>query len=805
VSVVLLRLRAELRNRWPSWLGLALIAGLAGAVVIAAAAGARRTDSAYTRFLAASRASDVAIYDDTEGTPHVPDPAKIARLPQVAEVVPIQFIGYLLGNVGMVVPRDGRPGVEIDRFKLLSGRLPDPRRSDEVVVAFAVAEQRHLDVGSTIRTVSRADEAEAKRRGMKLPPIVTLRVVGIEASPGEFPPQPPGLAPLIHGTLAFYRDYERLAHTRFGRRFAHPEWPSLLIRLKHGHEDLPAFLSGAERLAHGKPLIAQPQQQMSAPVRHSFHLQALALWLLAALVGLTAALVFSQLVARQTFVESTEGPTLRALGMTRNELLGLGMARAAAVAVPAALLAAVAGFLISPLTPIGEARIAEPSPGLRPDALVLPIGGVATLLAVLGLAALPVWRAARLAGSPLGTAEPEGRARSSALANALSRAGLPPTAVAGTRLALEPGRGRTALPVRATLAGLVLAVTALTASLVFGASLNHLIATPRLYGWNWDLQVTNYGQGPDLTSRAAAIAAIPGIAEISIAGGGPVTIGKGRVVDTMATDGPVVPPILDGRPPAAADEIALGKKTMERAGVRLGDAVAVRVSGFRSVRMRVVGQVVLPPEHIPDMGEGALITRAGIRTLLGRRDAKACGCMGSDVLVRLEPGADRAAVLRALRRYVGEAFSVVPDQKPTDIVNFGRVRNLPLTLAGILALLAAATLAHTLVSAVRRRRRDLAILKTVGFVRRQLLGAVLWQATTLASIAVLLGVPLGLALGRWAWAVLADEAGVVREPVLPGWETAVVVVGTILLANAVAALPGRAAARTQPVQALRAE
>ena len=70
-------------------------------------------------------------------------------------------------------------------------------------------------------------------------------------------------------------------------------------------------------------------------------------------------------------------------------------------------------------------------------------------------------------------------------------------------------------------------------------------------------------------------------------------------------------------------------------------------------------------------------------------------------------------------------------------------------LAGLLALLAAAALAHLLVTSVRRRRRDLAILKSLGFVRGQVSAAVAWQATTVALLALAVGLPLGVALGRW--------------------------------------------------------
>jgi ABC-type lipoprotein release transport system permease subunit len=85
---------------------------------------------------------------------------------------------------------------------------------------------------------------------------------------------------------------------------------------------------------------------------------------------------------------------------------------------------------------------------------------------------------------------------------------------------------------------------------------------------------------------------------------------------------------------------------------------------------------------------------------------------------------------------------------PTDVQNLGRVGSLPDVLAGLLALLAASALAHLLVTSIRQRRRDLAVLKTLGFVRSQVSAAVAWQATTVAVVALAVGMPLGFALGR---------------------------------------------------------
>jgi predicted lysophospholipase L1 biosynthesis ABC-type transport system permease subunit len=148
---------------------------------------------------------------------------------------------------------------------------------------------------------------------------------------------------------------------------------------------------------------------------------------------------------------------------------------------------------------------------------------------------------------------------------------------------------------------------------------------------------------------------------------------------------------------------------------------------------------------------------------------------------------------------------VLPRETPDDIVNFGRVQNMPLVLGAVLALLGAATLTHTLVTAIGRRRRDLAVFKTVGFVRGQITSTVAWQATTMVAIALLAGLPVGVALGRWAWITLAHQIGVVSEPVTPLPTLLLLVPATVLLANLIALAPASLAARIRPALALRAE
>jgi ABC-type lipoprotein release transport system permease subunit len=108
-----------------------------------------------------------------------------------------------------------------------------------------------------------------------------------------------------------------------------------------------------------------------------------------------------------------------------------------------------------------------------------------------------------------------------------------------------------------------------------------------------------------------------------------------------------------------------------------------------------------------------------------------------------------------------------------------------------------------LVSSIRRRRHDLAILKTLGFVPAQVRRAVAWQATTLAVVALAIGVPLGVVSGRLIWSHFADQVGVLAETVTPALAVAAVGLGTVVLALVIALVPGRVAARTRPARVLR--
>jgi len=115
----------------------------------------------------------------------------------------------------------------------------------------------------------------------------------------------------------------------------------------------------------------------------------------------------------------------------------------------------------------------------------------------------------------------------------------------------------------------------------------------------------------------------------------------------------------------------------------------------------------------------------------------------------------------------------------------------------------AATLTHLLVVSVARRRREVGLLKVLGFVNGQVISSVAWQATALAVVGVVIGLPLGVVLGKATWNLFANNLGVVPSAVVPVWFIGALAIGVIVVANLLALAPALAATRVKPAILLR--
>ncbi len=369
----------------------------------------------------------------------------------------------------------------------------------------------------------------------------------------------------------------------------------------------------------------------------------------------------------------------------------------------------------------------------------------------------------------------------------------------GVRFALDPGRGSATVPVWTAVLGAILAFVLLVGTWSFRESLQRLLDTPHLYGWNWDVK-SGAPALPDISTTLVPAFAADDAVDAFAAG----TVIQGEIgharTDLLAVDQQqpgraVAPTVLEGRLPRSSREVMLGTKTLERVGQPVGGRAAVRV-GRTVARYRIVGRGVFPDYgDAARLGEGAFMSVGGARRLV--IDAKE-----NLFLLRLKHGVDRRATLDRFRT----ALQPVPSRasgRPRELTDLARVRSLPLVLAAILGILAAATLAHALLTSVRRRRRELAILKTLGMRRGQIARVVAWQTSTLVALALLVGIPLGMIAGRFAWNTFADGLGVPRAPAYPWVLIIAAVPVALLLGNAIAAVPAWIAGRTRPAVVFR--
>jgi putative ABC transport system permease protein len=316
-----------------------------------------------------------------------------------------------------------------------------------------------------------------------------------------------------------------------------------------------------------------------------------------------------------------------------------------------------------------------------------------------------------------------------------------------------------------------------TAALVFGASLGRLLGQPELRGWNWDVAVGEYAT-PDAAEEAPALlAANPDVSEFSGFGHGPMTV-NGVDVELAAVstdDGLVSSPVVTGRHPTGPGEVAFGLATLERLGKDLGDTVELTLAGGAPVTARVVGTVIPPAVLAPGMtlGSGGVLTYEGALQVV----SEVVGDVPPDrYLVRLRSEADEQTAMARLSADFGD--SVLGPTSTSDLENLRRVQSL------------------------RRRRRDLAVLKAIGFCRRQVRSVVGWKATSLAGIAVMVGLPIGLLAGTYAWTLVIERIGVSTATAVP-LSALVTALAVVLLANLVAA--GPAGRRHEPLQRRRCE
>jgi len=581
-----------------------------------------------------------------------------------------------------------------------------------------------------------------------------------------------------------------------------------LVRLKGGNVAIPAFKAHLARASGRSDIdVLDNYVDVGAQARRLTGYEAACLLAFGVAALVAAFFLVGQSVARYTFAAVPDLQVLQAIGLTSRQAVGSASAPPFLAAVAGATLGVAAAILASRWMPIGAASLLEPSPGFDADWLILGPGWVLAPIMVLA-------GSAAAAAAMLAAARRQVLPRRSSVVAAVAGAGLPVATVVGTRFALEPGRGHSAVPVRPAVTGAIAGVLGILAAFTFSAGISDAAANPVRFGQTNQLEGWLGFNGTDFGPAGRVLSAIAADRDVTGLNDARIAVAQSRHVSiTTYTYDPVagkrLPVVLTaGRMPATESEIVLAPTTARQLDTAAGAAIQVTGSaGRRTVTVAGVGFVPEGSHNTYD--SGAWVTPALYDQLFGGSTSFAFKFHIAEVALR--PGANVQAVAHRLDAVAagikggGQAFQFASPAPPSEVRLIKDVAALPLLLGAFLALLAVGAVGHALAIAVRRRRHELMVLRALGMTRRQARVVVATQASVLAIIGLVVGVPLGLALGRTIWRVVADGTPVAYHPPLAIWALLLIGPLTLLAANLLAVWPGQRAATLSSAQILRAE
>jgi len=840
------RLRTTWHVRWRGYVAVAALLGAVGGLGIASLMGARRTQSAFPAYLASTHASDlqVTIISSSSTDPGAYSPA-ITKL--IAGQAHVRHVAGFVNVFAAPLRADGTPDLpaalqnnqvttiapvngeyfDQDRVAVAQGRMANPSRADEFVVTAQAARLLGWHVGQVLPfgvfTIAQTNLPDFGTPRVQPLVRIAARLVGIVVFNNQ----------VVRDQVDQYPTFVLFTPTFTQRVLSNASYyPTYALGLERGSRDVTTveqeiighLPSGDAYNFHVTSVVAAQAERATKP-------ESIALGIFGLIALVAALLIAIQALGRQLQTNRDDLDVLRALGADTVMTTADGLPGAVGAIIVGAVIATGVAIALSPITLIGPIRQLERSPGMAIDWTVLGAGTV-TLIAVLTVATVAM---AYRNGPQRSVVQRRRRSvpPTSRLAGAAGAAGLPPTAVTGLRFALERGRGQRAAPVRSALLGAVLAVAVVAVTLTFGSGLRTLVSHPALYGWNWHYAIEQAGGGKfpkvgqDLLTHDPAVAAWTGynFADVQI---------NGQTVPVLAgqPNAALNPSTVSGHPLEAPNQIVVGAVTLAQLHKHIGDTVMVSYGSPASGRtyipptpLVIVGTATLPAVgnegtlHV-SMGNGAIVAdsvASKVNRALANPDPLQNGVRLA--VIRLRSNTSPAAGLVSLQRIAatvtqllandknagGGTFVVLPVQQPAEIVTYQHDGSPSALLAGGLAAGAVIALALTLAASVRRRRHDLALLKTIGFTQRQLLATIAWQASVAAAIGLVVGVPVGIGVGRQLWILFAREIHVVPQPTVPWVQIALLALGALTLANAAALLPGRSAARTPTALLLTVE
>jgi FtsX-like permease family len=771
-----------LRQRWLATAALALTVAAVVGVVLAFAAGAERTSTVADRYTSAQgEGFDGLIYQE-EGRPRT---AEVAALPGAASVDSVTFVFGALFQPGSSENLDATVFAGSHRAvgtRLVAGREANPEVAGEFVASRRFIQANHVAIGDKFELKTLTQE-QADTNGFNLDeppagPTVEGVLVGVTDGPASLDDQTPG---------AFFSP-ALLQNPQIGVKVT-----IMSVGLAAG-TDLDAFRAQLDTLPASDSLSLEQGVLVSAALRKALDAQALGLWALTAVAAVAAVIVLAQLITRQVRLSDADHTKLSSIGYVDGQMVEESMARAAVPVLSGTLVGVAIAIALSGVFPTGFARRIEPYPGIRVDLGVLLLGVVVVVTALM-LFTLATLLISRLASRR--------DAKTTMPIEAIATRAGSATASTGLRFAFGR-RGQDGGSTRAVVIGLALTMACLVGALTFATSLVRLVNQPARYGVNYDIMLGNSGAESVPDELLSAVESDPDIGGLLLYADGQARVGTAtlRLIGMQPVKGELAPPVLTGRLPTSIDEIALGRLAAGALHTGVGGDLSLDGDGGTQ-QFHVTGLVVVPSLGINEgIGQDGVLTVAGLARLNP-------AVVVTTAVVRFRAGAPEGALER-LAGLAGLDEELAAGEDPTGsapsaIVNVGRVRAIPFVLAALLAALAVLTVGHTMVTSVQKRRRDVAILRSMGADRRWIARAVHWQATAFTLLPLVIGIPLGLIVGRIVFRSFADSIGTVDDASIPLLLVSGVVAGLVVIANLIASVPARRADRVAPAVLLRPE
>lgn len=783
MSAVVYRLRSTFLRRWASVAVLIVtIAGVSG-LVLSIAAGAHRTDTAVDRFTTA-RGGDVdAIVIQQDGGPPITD--QVRALPAVESADSITFIFAALLRPGTDEAIDALPFVGTThgfRGRLVSGRAANPAIAAEFVATESFAKVAGALVGDKFQLVS-LTQKEVFQNGFDSPthggPSLTAELVGIIDAPTQIQDPAPTVI-FSQALLGVEGDGGAMAVSQ----------SNIAVELRGGF-DLVDLRRQLDSLEGSASLGIGSGHLVDDDLRQAVNTQAVGLWLLALVAAAAAMVVLSQLILRSAQVTEAERERLIQIGATSRSVLAESIGRAVVPIVIGCTLGIAIAVIPSGGFPTGLARKYEPSGGVYFDPAIL-LTGALLLMIVLGVCAAV---ALQLGSRPRLTV-----VRPSSLERVAARS---PSAVAATGLRFAFGRRPTG---RSGARGAVLAITTsvalLVAALVFGVSMDRLIDQPARYGVNFQLAAGGDGSGTLSPALLDVVSTSPGVRSAILYSGNHARRAD-KDVDLLGMQelrGSIAPAVTTGKLPVSPEEIVLGRATARDLDVSLGDSIdLVGLTG--AATFRVTGFAVIPGFGANEgVGRGALLTMDGLRHL----DENA---QSNVVAVDFEPGPVGVQAVADVKKAAGIDPNG-PDERlfrPAVITNINRVREIPFVLALVVGVLSLLTVVNVVFSSVRHRRRELAILRSLGAGGGWIVRAVHWQSTLLSVVPAAIGAGIGIVIGRQVFTAFGGNIGAIDDPLVPTIGVGLIPLSLVVLANLAALAPGRSVRLLAPAAQLHVE